>query len=194
MKIPSILICLAGALAAARPAAADTRAGLGFSFGKSVNLVSGGSTELAQIPMDLTNVSLPIIFEPNFKVAPELGVFVLSSTADTIESSTRSIRFGLSLAFGSMGDNFSGWAGVTGGLDWLTKTFTGSGTVPPDDSRSDWHVGPYFELEYFVNDHVSVGGKTSLLWSHLGHYKNDPVKDKLTLISTNNAAVIAFYF
>lgn len=209
MKIKLSLILLLTILELSKVNGQENKVKIG--LGVSINpfaLFYTSSTSDFFVPVDITNIYIPVMVKPNFRIEPEAGIFSHSyeyTSGTNISKHTLTVfRIGIGLFYmHSIDTSFSTYLGPrTGILSTSEKsgyTSSYSGDEENTFSEIDFFIGLCLGGEYLFSRHFSAGGEVQLNYIKYGNPERTPASITSTnytqSIFTNNCLLfIRWYF
>ena len=168
------------------------RFGLGVSIGTELQNNDNERTT----PLSIPTFYVPIILSPKFRIEPQIGFLIGTSSDDDKDQTNKMFSIGAGIFMQSRKGKADLYYGLRVGVllssykievappDSAQQQPMGPFAPPPpqdeSDSMTDIFIGPAIGGEYFVSDHLSVGGEIELQYIILGQYEeNEDVSQSL---------------
>lgn len=185
-----------------QPPAEGTESKTQFGIGVSLNpnaLIALGTGVEFFLPIGFTNIYVPIMPSPGFRIEPDAGIFSTSSETSgggsTSKSSSSFLRVGVGLFLVSSPEpSFNAYAGPRLGLLSVSSSSSLSGGGPENkSSEMDFFIGFCVGGEYLFSQHFSVGGEAQVNYISFGNPDRTPApttpSTRTQSMITNNAVV-----
>lgn len=160
-----------------------TRIGIGIGFGKEYISVEENYPMYSLF--DFPSFYIPIKISENFKLEPEFGINRISSS-DSSKTSSSAIYAGLGIFLTTSKGNIEFYYGIRlgGAFSSYNDSYNG---FSDSDSIFQFLAGPAIGGEYFISNHLSIGGEIQLIC----YFEND---DCASMLKTKPVVFLRWYW
>lgn len=203
MKTKLSILVLATLVGISLASGQETKGKIG--IGVSLNpiaILGSGSTSIFLLPVGLSNIYIPIMAGPSFRIEPEAGIFTISTEttlgSSSEKSSTTLLRLGIGLFYvHSSESSFNSYFGPRIGILSTSETSSTTGNSETKTSETDFFIGFCIGSEYLFSPHFSIGAEAQLNYISFGNPEYTPSQSSERTMNcfTNNALIFfRWYF